>query len=301
MFVSNFLILLSVLTVSLIPNSSADYIGAVVEHNIYQGTDDESSQSKLSKNLDLYEELISLSAEHNVQVLVFPEFGLTPGPMKIRSDLYPYIEVIPEVSENIIPCNNTLFSDRPILQRMSCSAIYNQQLILINMIDNVTCSINNDNNCPSDQHYQYNTDVIFDKTGQIVAKYHKSHEVKSLQSAYNVPLEPSHITYKTDFNVEFGLFTCFDIMWYDPPKILIKNNIQHFLYAVDMHEIGDKTIIQSWSQNNNATMLSANLGAGKYDCSDILVNGKSLSSKKYYINNNNFPDENILVSIIPSL
>ena len=291
------LILMAVVAVQI---CSADYIGAVVEHSTYQGTDNESNESKLSKNLDLYEGLVALSTEYDVQVLVFPEFGLTPGAMDKRSDLYPYIEVIPEISDNAIPCGDAAFNDRPILQRMSCAAIKHRQLILVNMIDNVACDAATDSSCPSDNHYQYNTDVIFDVTGKLVSKYHKSHEVRSLQSAYDVPAVPAHITYKSSFGVEFGLFTCFDIMWEDPPKVLRESGIEHFLYAVDMHEIGDKTIIEGWSRNNNATLLSANLGAGKGDCAALIVNGTPLAAQKYYLQNDEFPEENILVASVPS-
>jgi pantetheine hydrolase len=294
------IIIFTACTVLLTRFTGADYIGAVVEHAIYQGTDDESSESKLSKNLDLYEDLVVLSAEHSVQVLVFPEFGLTPGPMKTRADLYPFIEVIPEVADNVTPCGDASFNDRPILQRMSCSAAKNKQLLLVNMIDNVACDVATDSSCPTDNHYQYNTDVIFDITGKLVSKYHKSHEVKSLQTAYDYPPVPSHITYKASFGVEFGLFTCFDIMWEDPPKVLRQSGIEHFLYAVDMHEIGDKTVIEGWSRNNNATLLSANLGAGKGDCAALIVNGNPLPAQKYYLKDRDFPEENILVAMVPS-
>jgi predicted amidohydrolase len=300
MTLSNLFIVLATVAVLTVQFARADYVGAVVEHAIYQGTEDESSQSKLSKNLDLYEGLTALSAQHQVQVLVFPEFGLTPGAMKQRSDLYPYIEVIPEVSANVTPCGDASFNDRPIQQRMSCAAAKNKQLLLVNMIDNVACDVATDSACPSDGHYQYNTDVIYDTTGKFVSKYHKSHEVKSLQSAYDYPPVPAHITYKSSFGVEFGLFTCFDIMWEDPPKVLRESGIEHFLYAVDMHEIGDKTIIEGWSRNNNATLLSANLGAGKGDCAALIVNGTPLPAQKYHLKSAEFPEENILVATVPS-
>lgn len=300
MALSKLAVVLAVCAALFVRLTGADYVGAVVEHAIYQGTDDESSQSKLSKNLDLYEQHVALAAKHNVQVLVFPEFGLTPGAMKERADLYPYIEVIPEVADTVNPCGNAAFNDRPILQRMSCAARKNKQLLLVNMIDNMACNTATDSSCPSDGHYQYNTDVIFDATGKLVSKYHKSHEVRSLQSAYDVPPVPSHVTYKAPFGVEFGLFTCFDIMWEDPPKVLRQSGIEHFLYAVDMHGIGDKTIIEGWSRNNNATLLSANLGAGKGDCASILVNGEHLPVQKYHLPNKDFPEENILVATVPS-
>jgi predicted amidohydrolase len=56
-------------------------------------------------------------------------------------------------------------------------------------------------------------------TGVISAKYHKSHEWPGLRKAYDEPLSPSRVTFKSSFGVEFGLFICFDIMFEDPPKV----------------------------------------------------------------------------------
>ena len=79
--------------------------------------------------------------------------------------------------------------------------------------------------------------------------------------------------------------------------------IEHFLYAVQQGKLGEKTIIESWSRNNAATVLSANLGSGKDDCSGLIVNGTPLDAKKYYLlvkNDDAFRTENVLVATIPS-
>jgi len=280
-----------------------DYIGAVAEHTVFQGSDSDSSSFKLSKNLDIYEGLIQLAKSKSVQILVFPEFGLTPGPAAQRSDVYPYIESIPKVdpSNLITPCNNTAFSDRPILSRMSCAAKSNQLEILINMINNIPCDVSSDSNCPSDNHYQYNTDVVFNKNGEIATIYPKSHEWPGLQSTYDQVPAPSQVTYKSSFGVEFGIFICFDIMWEDPPKVLRSRGIEHFLYAVQQGDVGEKTIIEPWSKNNEAVVLSANLGSGKKDdCSGLIVNGTPLNAAKYHLSSSEFADENILVATVPA-
>lgn len=294
-------IVLAVLAVSL-GNLKADYVGAVVEHTVYQPVDGESNESALSKNLAIYEGFISLAAKYGVQVLVFPEFGLTPGPMNERADLYPFIEKIPDVGDNVL-CSDASYADRPILQRISCAAQSAQRLVLINMIDNIPCDSATDSNCPSDGHYQYNTDVLFNEAGQVAAKYHKSHEFPGLRKAYDEVPSPSEVTYKSSFGVEFGLFICYDIMWEDPPKVLRNRGITNFLYAVSQGNIGESTIIEPWSKNNNATVLSANLGSGRKDCSGLIVGGKALAATKYYLEGDlksEFPDENMLVALVPN-
>jgi hypothetical protein len=75
--------------------------------------------------------------------------------------------------------------------------------------------------------------------------------------------------------------------------------VQHFLYAVQQGNIGESTIIEPWSRNNNATVLSANLGSGKKDCSGLIVNGTPLPAEKIHLPSKEFPEENILVATVP--
>jgi predicted amidohydrolase len=280
--------------------SLADYVAAVAEHEIYMGQEGDTSESLVEINIQLFENLTSLATRQGAQVVVFPEFGLTPVVAKNRDDLYPFLEVVP--NEKISPClNHQEFLDRPRLLRMSCAAQENQIIILVNIIDKQVCSVENDPNCPVDGHYQFNTDVLFDESGYIVAKYHKSHEWPPFKVAYDQPAEPSQVTYKSSFGVEFGLFICFDIMFEDPAKVLRQNGISHFLYAVAQGDAGLKALIKPWSENNAAVVLASNLGAGlKGDCSGIIVNGVALPSSKYSLTTKGFQSENVLIATVPT-
>jgi pantetheine hydrolase len=295
---------LVILTLSLFKAfSSADYVAAVAEHEIYMGQSGDSPADLVEINIQLYENLTILAKLHGAQVLVFPEFGLTPTKAQTRDDLYPFLEVIPEVtSDGINPCRSPeTFADRPRLLRLSCAALKNEILLLINIIDKQVCSLDSDPNCPSDGHYQINTDVLFDEKGTIVAKYHKSHEWPAFKAFYDEPLQPSQISYSSSFGVEFGLFICFDIVFEDPPKVLLQNGITHFLYAVAQGDLGLKTLIEPWSQNNKAVVLASNLGAGiKGDCSGIIVNGSEMPSHKYSLSNQAFKAENVLIATVPT-
>ncbi len=173
-------------------------------------------------------------------------------------------------------------------------------VVLINMIDWVDCDSSIDSTCPSDGHYQYNTDVLFDENGAVVAKYHKSHEFPPFIGPYDQPVSPSRVSYTASFGVEFGLFICFDIMFEDPAKVLRADGVRHFLYAVAQGKIGEKTLIEPWSKNNQAVVHSANLGSGNKDCSGIIVDGEPLKTEKYYLSESTgFPDDNILVASVP--
>lgn len=292
--------------------AAGDYIAAVANHNLFLGTSSDSSEYLLSKNIELYENLTVVGRSNSANVIVFPEFGLTPvASAEQRSDIYPFIENIPEVNVEapIVPCGDNVFSDRPILARMSCAAKTNEILVLVNMIDSQSCSLETDSKCPADSHYQFNTDVLFDETGAIVAKYHKSHEWPGLLDAYDQPESPSRVSYKSPvLGVEFGLFTCFDIMFQDPPRELVAQGIKHFLYPVQQGVWGDATLIPHWSKQNQATILASNVKCGdpdsltKLDFSKVFVNGDELTGEKQFLKNpaTEFRDENVLIVSIPS-
>ena len=92
------------------------------------------------------------------------------------------------------------------------------------------------------------------------------------------------MTYQSSFGVEFGIFTCFDIMFPDPAVRLRKRGVTHFLYPVEQGQLGEDTIIERWSRQQKAVLLSSNLGAGEAkrggDCSGLLLQGEPLPADK---------------------
>lgn len=270
------------------------YIGAVAEHEIYINCN-ETLKYNVEKNLYYYNLLIQISKKNLANIVVFPEFGLTPCLENDRICLSNVAEKIP-APNNIIPCNNyEMYLSMPILYQISCIAKENNIEVLINLIDYVDCDITLDSSCPSDNHYLYNTDVVFDNNGELKAKYHKSHEWPGLMPAYNEPITPDYVTYTSTFGVTFGIFTCFDILHENPPNEYIKNGINHILYPVKQGIIGEESIITGWSKMHNATILSSNLATSiVHDCSGIITNGNELPFQKNYINN--LSKENVKIS-----
>ena len=291
---------------------NGDYIVAVANHDLFLGSSSDGSDYLLSKNIELYENLTTVGKSSGAQVVIFPEFGLTPvASADERSDLYPYVEAIPDVDINspIVPCGESSFTDRPILSRISCAAKSNEVLVLVNMIDTQPCSSETDKNCPADGHYQFNTDVLFDESGAMVAKYHKSHEWPGLMDAYDQPASPSRVTYQSPtIGVEFGLFTCFDIMFQDPPRELVAQGIKHFLYPVQQGLWGDATLLPHWSKQNQAVLIASNVKCGdptsatKLDFSRVYVSGVEVSGQKVYLDGAipEFRSENVLIVTVPS-
>lgn len=44
------------------------------------------------------------------------------------------------------------------------------------------------------------------------------------------PSKPDIVTFKTDFNVTFGVFICFDMLFSEPATSLLNMGIKHFVY-----------------------------------------------------------------------
>ena len=299
--------------------TSSSYIGAVAQHAVYYGSSGSSSSSEnnnsseslselVDTNLYIYERMVRAAAENGAQIIIFPEFGLVPVKDDDRVAIGTIAEIIPDPDldpdpdadhSSTTPCGNIAFTDRIILTRSSCVAQMYKILVMVNMVDWIDCDTSSDPSCPSDDHYQITTDVLFDESGRIVAKYHKSHEWPGLIPLYDQPATPSRVTYTSSFGVEFGLFICFDIMFPDPPVALVDKGIKHFLYAVKQGLLGEETLISSFSRRHNVTLLSANLASDLlvHDCSGVIVSGETLPHKKIFIGED-FPEENVLLSVI---
>lgn len=71
------------------------------------------------------------------------------------------------------------------------------------MGDVQNCSRETDAACPPDGRFQYNTQVAFSETGQLLAKYHKYHLFYEPQ--YNTPALPEVVYFDTSFGVRFGM------------------------------------------------------------------------------------------------
>lgn len=292
------MLLFSLLFTALLNQAEAgSYVGAVAQHAIYFGNGSESLSEVLLTNIWIYERGVEAAAKNGAQIIAFPEFGLVPVKDDNRTAIGSIAEKIPDADGLTIPCGNPVFADRVILTRSSCMAQQNRIIVMVNMVDWIDCDRYEDPNCPSDEHYQITTDVLFDELGRLAAKYHKSHEWPGLKPLYDQPAQPSQITYKSSFGVEFGLFICFDIMFRDPPLVLVNSGVKHFLYAVKQGLIGEDTLISGFSSRNKVTLLSANLAGAVHDCSGVIVNGETLPSKQFMIGDD-FPEENVILSVI---
>ncbi|XP_050409586.1 pantetheinase [Patella vulgata] len=153
------------------------YRAAVYEHALFQPTHFRSVSRNqalrdMKKNLDIYAEQTRIASSENVDIIVFPEDGIY-GLNFNRDTIKPYLEDIPDPKEFIWnPCNQSEYANGVEVQiTLSCMARNNGIYVVANMGDKKVCDA--DSICPDDGQRQYNTDVVFDPQGNLVARYHK--------------------------------------------------------------------------------------------------------------------------------
>ncbi|XP_068866850.1 pantetheinase-like [Aphelocoma coerulescens] len=242
------------------------YVAAVYEHNVVLSEDTEvpvSSEEALmlmEKNIAILEAAVKEAARQGANIIVTPEDGIY-GWVFTRETIYPYLEDIPDPQVDWIPCAHPgRFAPSPVLERLSCLARSNSIYVVANMGDKKPCN-SSDPRCPRDGHYQYNTNVVFDSEGKLVARYHK-YNLFVTEKQFNYPKDPGFVTFNTSFGY-FGIFTCADILYHDPAVVLASRfqvdtilfptawvNTLPLLSAVQFHS--------AWAMGMGVNFLSAN-------------------------------------------
>ena len=240
--------------------TSQPYTAGVVEF-----TPDQSiGSANITHNLLACNNLTAQANLKGVQIVVFPEDGLTGFQYSDRDAIYPYLEELPPIPKPptiLIPCKDPKYADSPIFQELSCIALRHKVVLAANMGEKQPCT-SSDQHCPPDGRYQFNTDVVFENDGSFVTKYHKFNFNADLPKIFDAPLAPEHITFTTSFGVTFGIFTCYDILFKDPPLVLVEKGVQNFIFPTawgsQLPYFVSHAIQQAWSLTTGTTLLAAN-------------------------------------------
>ncbi|KYM88556.1 Vanin-like protein 1 [Atta colombica] len=248
--------------------SNATYIAAVVEYPPKYSTN---SNETLKINSDAFVGFIKVANLYAVDIIVFPEAGLTTVNFPEREKLKDWTTIVPNASSNYIPCCQDTFKVSDALRKISCAARNNKIYVVINIAEKEPCS----ELCPKDKMFYYNTNVVFDRTGKIIARYRKTNLSKEYQ--FNVTTTPEVVSFDTDFGVKFGTFTCFDIYFRKPALQLTRDHqVTDFVYPTAwFSEVPFLTAIQlqaGWSFAENVNLLASgynrpsfgNAGSGIY-------------------------------------
>lgn len=178
----------------------SDYIAAVVEYEPINAT---FPNETVEANLAQYVYFIEHAQLSSVQIIVFPEYGLTG----LADNASEYAIEIPN------PTDNSIHFEHFWLEKLSNAAVAHSMYVVVNLLEKEKAEKN---------ILYYNTDVVFDTKGRIVAKHRK---VNLFQEPLLTPgnSEQNKNIFTTDFGVTFGVFTCADISFYNPAKTILSN------------------------------------------------------------------------------
>ena len=240
--------------------TSQPYTAGVVEFT----PDQSMGSANITHNLLAYDNLTDQANLKGVQIIVFPEDAINGYLYLDRDAIYPYLEELPPIPKPptiIIPCKDPKYADCPVFQELSCIALRHKVVLVANMGEKQPCT-SSDPHCPPDGRYQFNTDVVFEMNGSFVTKYHKFNLYGGETKIFDAPLAPEHITFTTSFGVTFGIFTCFDILFRDPPLVLVEKGVQNFIFPTawgsQLPYFVSVAFQQAWSLTTGTTLLAAN-------------------------------------------
>lgn len=224
------------------------YVVGVIEFRPEPLTMDIRRRTEL--HLEAYEQLIRSHEAKPIDILVFPELTLNT----LSDPVY-----VPDPHETFVPCRE----DSPeLLSRLSCLAAETSKYFVINLSEIFDCESGADEDprpCGPHGFHRYNTNVVFDRNGAVIARYRKFNLFR--EAGTNTTHLPEIVTFETDFGVTFGMFTCFDLLFAKPPLELIKRDVKNFVFPAmwtsEPPFLTATQIFESWAYANNVNLIAA--------------------------------------------
>ncbi|XP_058463790.1 vanin-like protein 1 [Malaya genurostris] len=228
--------------------SDDHYWAGVVEFS-YKDKDTEDASVNTAKNLERYVQMINSSETDPVDIIVFPEYGLNA----IETASF-----VPGADEKIAPCNN--FEYERIVQDLSCVARARRKYLVVNLVEKAVCPEKEDTRrCAADGLYHFNTNVVYDRNGVVIARYRKYNLFG--ERGINTTTSVETVRFETDFGVLFGTFTCFDLMFDQPALQLIRDGVTDIIFTTmwfsELPFLTAAQIQQAWAFENNVNFLAS--------------------------------------------
>lgn len=236
--------------------SSPSYEAGVVEF-FYDRFNDLNDNERLKSSQQQYLDIMR-NAPANLDIIVFPEATLNNFGTAVE---------IPLSAEKIAPCKHQNFNESSFLSQISCSAKQFQRYVVINIATKAKCPdpqmiANSDPRKCSDRDdgfSYYNTNVVFNRNGEIIARYRK---FNLFGEKVDRPSKPELVTFDTDFGVKFGTFICFDLMFRRPALALLRDaGVTDVVFTANWYsELPFLTAVQAqqnWAHSNNVNFLAA--------------------------------------------
>ena len=209
--------------------------------------------------------------------------------------MVPYLETVPDPKMG----GHYPWSDNStyVQKRLSAMARENGLYVVANMGDLQPCVPGQPGgNCRKDGRYMFNTNIVFDPSGRLVARYHKENLFLYENIMYDKPSITEHTVFSTPFG-KFGIFTCFDILFRGPAVNLVDNyGVDNIVFTTAWMDVlplfAAVQFHQAWPMGMRVNLLSANrhnppqrmMGSGiygydgaiSYHYDDVTTEGKLL-------------------------
>ncbi|XP_063905157.1 vanin-like protein 1 [Zophobas morio] len=215
------------------------YKAAVLEYYSITG---DSPQTTIKKNLEAYSIYADTAKSQSVDILVFPEYGLTT----IVSDPTDYAVDLTDSSADSV------------LTKLSNIASERQIYVVVNLLEKERES--------NTATKYYNTDLVLDKNGAVILKYRK---INLFQEDMLTPGDANQTqTFTTTFGVTFGIFTGYDILFHYPSRNIFKNSdvtdvVYSSAWTSYMPFLTSLSTQQGYTTANGINLLAASYGRPK--------------------------------------
>ncbi|VVC33943.1 Hypothetical protein CINCED_3A002730 [Cinara cedri] len=232
------------------------YIAAAVEYHPNLGPHPLQS---IENNLPIYEDIIHNASQYDVDILVFPEAGLSGVILpQDRKEIRKFLMEIPSPESNTIPCFNEYCST--VLSKLSCAARLHHMYVVVNLPEIEYCNKEDSAQCSEDSANYYNTNVVFDREGRIIARYRKFNLF--IELGFNHTKLSELCTFDTDFGVRFGMFICFDILFQDPAARLVQESgVKDVIFSAawfsEVPLLAADSVQAGWAYANDVNLIAA--------------------------------------------
>lgn len=193
-------------------------------------------------------------------MIVFAESGLMTGIHDRKMALEYSIQIPNELTHLCENVEQIYDSSVSVLKRLSCLAMKYEIFLVAQLLDKQPCTRNITTEC-RDNYYIYNTAVLFDRVGQLVAKYHK---MQPYGEMFLDPAQHDELIYIDTSLGRFGFQICFDIIYKKPGHILATEyDVDTIIFPTHWMDeapfLSASQFQMAWAFGNNVSLLASNI------------------------------------------
>ncbi|KAA0202455.1 hypothetical protein HAZT_HAZT009234 [Hyalella azteca] len=194
------------------------YTAAVLEYEPYKDWSNASSGDDiLMTNVDFIYEAAKMAKEYGADIFVAPEYGVQSLDMYTNDSVrfQSLTQQIPDPSLRVVPCAiDGQVANFIAIRSLSCMALELEMYLVIDLAEQAACNTSQAP-CQADGLSFFNTQVVFDRAGTVIARYRKQNLYLEPQFVPG-PMDDTTALFTTDFGVKFSLQVCFDISFLHP-------------------------------------------------------------------------------------